>query len=128
MPRQERAGSSARIASTIASSRSASLLTYLERMSTTSTSIKLTVNGEAVCEGPLHAPIISDESTFSLDDTPEGRMLTVTMTKAKETSGNQHWKCANKGEGKVDTSKFGVPVKTINPYDINALKDALEPA
>jgi len=94
-------------------------------LATTSNSVKLHVKGAAVCEGALHRPIISDETTYALDDTPEGRLLTVTLTKARETSGVEHWKCAIKGEARADTSKFGVPVKTINPYDPQALKEAL---
>ena len=46
---------------------------------------------------------------------------------ADETRGSNHWKCAVKGEGVVDTSSFGVPVTTVSPDDPAALERAFAP-
>ena len=79
------------------------------------------------CSGQLHAPILSDESLFALeDDGGEGRLLTVTMTKREPTKGSQHWPCAIKGEGVISTKDFGVPVTTVNPNDPAAMKAVIE--
>jgi hypothetical protein len=102
------------------------------QLTTTSQSIRLLVLGKAVCDGRLHAPILSDETLYALDDLPAGasesgeRLLTVTMTKRDETRGSNHWPCAIQGEGRVDTSDFGVPVVTVNPNDPTAMKETME--
>ena len=88
-------------------------------LATKSQSVKLVVNGETICDGPLHRPIISDESMFTLEDggSPAERLLVVTMTKADPTKGQDHWTCAVKGEAKVDKKKFGISTVTVNPND-----------
>ena len=63
------------------------------QLSAASHTVKLVVDGKVVCHGPTCEPILPDESTFVLEDTPNGRLLTVTLVKAKETSGNEHWRC-----------------------------------
>ena len=90
-----------------------------------SQSVKLSVNGEVVCEGKLHQPVIADESMYLLeeDKTEVGKkLLIVTMAKATPTKGHEHWSCAIQGEGKVNTSKFGVPTVTVNPNDPEEMK------
>jgi len=96
------------------------------RLSPASKSLKLVVDGEEICNGPLHRAIIADESTFSLEDTPDGRLLVVTLVKATPTKGQEHWTCAIKGEGKVDKSKFGVSTVTVNPNDPAEMKRVIE--
>merc|ERR1740117_1488990 len=93
---------------------------------TTSKRVRLIVKGEMICEGELHKSIISDESTFIIEDAPGGeRLLTVTLTKAEKTSGNEHWACAIKGQAKIDTKKFGPSIVTVNPNDPTAVKNVL---
>ena len=53
-------------------------------------------------------------------------MLTVTVVKRKETRGSEHWSCAIVGEGEVSTSKFGVPLTTVNPHDVAEMREALD--
>jgi hypothetical protein len=100
------------------------------QMTTTSETMKLLVLNQVICSGRLHKPILSDESLFALEDAPgdpEGRrMLTVTLTKREETKGANHWPCAIKGEGKISTKDFGVPVTTVNPNDPAAMKAVIE--
>ena len=87
--------------------------------------IQLIVNGEKICEGPLLRPIIADESLFALEDAPkgeDGRILIVTLTKAKPTKGQEHWTCAIKGEAKVSKSIFGISTVTVNPNDPEEMK------
>ena len=62
---------------------------------------------------------------FMLDETPEGKLCTVTLLKATPTKGNEHWTCAIKGQGKVDKEKFGVPTMTVNPNDPEEMKRVL---
>ena len=95
-----------------------------------SNSVKLVVLGHTLADGRTHKPILSDESTFSLDDagtdaTDAGcRRLVVTLTKREETRGRNHWPCAVQGEGLVDTSRFGVPVTTLAPDDMEGVARA----
>lgn len=92
-----------------------------------SQSVKLIVEGTTICDGPLLRPIISDESTWSLDDAPDGqRLLTVTMTKATPSKGQEHWTSAIKGEAKVNKKKFGIATTTVNPNDPAEMKRVLE--
>jgi len=88
-------------------------------LSAKSEKIKLVVQGEVICDGPLHRPIIADESLYSLEDGPkgEGRLLIVTLTKATPTKGQEHWTSAIKGEAKVSKRKFGISTVTVNPND-----------
>jgi len=91
------------------------------RMATASRRVQLQIAGDTICDGELHASIISDESTFTLEDDTGGRLLTVTMTKAQPTKGHEHWKCVVKGQAVIDTSAFGVPLVTVNPNDRNEM-------
>ena len=95
----------------------------------TSKNLKLSVCGESICDGALNAPIVADETTFSLEDDKAdqagGRLLTVTMTKLHATKAREHWPCVIKGEAVIDTSSFGTPIVTVNPNDPEALKAAL---
>jgi hypothetical protein len=98
------------------------------KLTTTSKSIKLTLDGHVLCDGALHNPIISDESTFSLEKNEfGGKQLVVTLVKRTETHGNEHWPYVIPGEGEVDTSNFGVPVKTVSPYDKTAMDEHFGP-
>ncbi|KAL1504438.1 hypothetical protein AB1Y20_010844 [Prymnesium parvum] len=97
------------------------------RLATTSRRITLAVCQRTVCEGELHRRIISDESTYALEDedSSDSRLLTVTLTKAVPTKGREHWTCAIQGEAVVETTAFGVPITTVDPCDFTAMKDAL---
>ena len=97
------------------------------KLTTTSTSVKLIVDGATICNGPLLRQIISDESTWSLEDVDsETRLLTVTMQKATPTRGQDHWTCAIKGEAKISKDNFGIATTTVNPNDPEEMKRVLE--
>ena len=99
------------------------------KLVTKSKHLSLSVDGESVCEGELHKNIISDETTFELTDQSAadggGRLLTVTMTKSVTTKGKDHWRCAIKGEARINPSRFGPSVVTVNPNDPNSMNAAL---
>jgi len=99
------------------------------KLTTTSTRIKLVVGTDVVCDGPLFANIISDDTIFEVTDLAEslggGRLVTVTLVKAKRTSASKHWSCAVRGEGVIDTKAFGPPVVTVNPFDRKGMADAV---
>merc|ERR1719421_2280403 len=57
------------------------------QMNAYSQKLKLAIGGQTICEGALLRPIIADESMFILEDTPEGRLLTLTLLKATPTKG-----------------------------------------
>lgn len=98
-------------------------------LKTTSRRIRLAVGGSVVCEGELCKPIISDESTFVVEDAPAGgRLLTVTLTKATPTSGPEHWRCAVVGEAEVDTKKFGPAIISVNPRAAASRTNTARPA
>ena len=59
-------------------------------------------------------------------ETKDGRLLTVTMTKATPTKGSNHWRSAIKGEGVIDTSAFGPAIVTVNPNDPAAIAAVLD--
>jgi hypothetical protein len=44
-------------------------------------SLKVTVAGQTLCQGPLGGKIVTDESTFTIQDEGKGRELCVTLTK-----------------------------------------------
>lgn len=104
---------------------------------TNSKTVLLRVEGELICEGPLFAPIISDESTFSLEDQFEpaeaagaveelsGRLLTVTLTKAEITRGQGHWTSAVQGEAEIKKSTFGPSMVTLSPHNPAEIQEHL---
>mmetsp|Transcript_75840 Transcript_75840/g.126439 ORF Transcript_75840/g.126439 Transcript_75840/m.126439 type:complete len:382 (+) Transcript_75840:52-1197(+) len=93
------------------------------KLNTTSRKVKLQVGSEKVCDGDLHKAIISDESTFSVEDDGDGRLVTVTLTKETATKASKHWSCVVKGEGKIDPKSFGPEIITVNPNDPSAIKN-----
>ena len=77
------------------------------------------VHGQLVCAGALHKPILSDESTFVIEDESSGathtRLLTVTLTKRDATGGKMHWPCVVSGDPKIDVARFGPQLLTADP-------------
>ena len=97
---------------------------------TTSKSIKLLVQEAPVCVGLLYLPILSDESTFVVEDEKESggrtRLLTVTLTKRDKTGGKTHWPCIIHGAPKIDVDKFGVQVITADPNNPHELVESMK--
>ena len=96
------------------------------KLTTTTTTIYLEVDGLVMCEGKLHKQIIADETMYELSDNMDdgGRILTVTMRKMAETRGNQHWPCVIAGEAMIDVKQMGPPITTVSAYDVNEQKKA----
>jgi hypothetical protein len=44
-------------------------------------SLKVTVAGQTLCQGPLGGKVVTDESTFTIQDEGNGRELCITLTK-----------------------------------------------
>ena len=99
-------------------------------LTTTSKSIKLLVQGAPVCVGSLYLPILSDESTFVVEDDKESggstRLLIVTLTKRDKTGGKAHWPCIVHGAPKIDVEKFGVQVLTADPNKPHELVESMK--
>ena len=88
---------------------------------TTSTTLELAVHGKTVLGGALHAPIVSDESHYQLEDDETvghdgmgARVLTASLTKLRATKACRHWPSVVVGEPTIDTSAFGAPVIAID--------------
>ena len=78
---------------------------------TTSRSLSLRVRGRLILDGDLYAPILSDESHYTIEEAVDGaETVAVSLTKATPTKANEHWKSVVQGESAIDTKEFGAPV------------------
>ena len=91
-------------------------------LTVTSTKLKLTVRGELILDGELHARVIADECTYSIEDRADGRVVTLMLLKAIPTTAWQHWSCVVVGEPQIDVKKFGAPIRSFNPNDTTGLR------
>lgn len=66
-----------------------------------SKSIKMAVRGEVLLEGPLHAAIVPDDCTYTLEDAGDGRLMTLVLTKASKTAARTHWPSVVPGEAVI---------------------------
>eukprot|EP00966_Prymnesium_polylepis_P315737 7295226-Prymnesium_polylepis.1 len=78
---------------------------------TTSRSLSLRVCGRLILDGDLYAPILSDESHYTIEEAADGaETVAVSLTKATATKANEHWKSVMQGGSAIDTKEFGAPV------------------
>jgi len=97
----------------------------------TSRSLRLAVRGVLVVEGRLHAAILSDESTFALEDAAAGsaeggRCVIVTLAKAAKTAGKGHWPRVVEGGPAIDVSRFGAECVAVDPNNPQELLQRME--
>ena len=83
--------------------------------------LKLKVLGDTILDADLFKSVAPDDCTFTLEDSGDGRLVSVILQKLQKTSANGHWKCVCIGEPEIDTSKFGPSIMSADPNDPGGL-------
>ena len=89
------------------------------------------VFGEETKNNRLFADVNVDDSTWEIDSDEKlkAKTLIVTLTKAKRTMANKHWRYVCENEPEIDVEKFGPPVVGVNernPMDTELLREMFE--
>jgi hypothetical protein len=97
------------------------------KVSITSTSMSIAVNGTTLVKGDLFAKVLSDDCTWQLEEPRNGeKVVWITLFKAIPTARNQHWKSVLKGDATIDVSKFGPPVHGVDTSSPASMKKAIQ--
>ena len=89
------------------------------------------VFGEETKNNRLFADVNVDDSTWEIDSDEKlkAKALIVTLTKAKRTMANKHWRYVCENEPEIDVEKFGPPVVGVNernPMDTELMREVFE--
>ena len=89
------------------------------------------VFGEETKNNRLFADVNVDDSTWEIDSDEKlkAKTLIVTLTKAKRTMANKHWRYVCENEPEIDVEKFGPPVVGVNernPMDTELMREMFE--
>ena len=89
------------------------------------------VFGEETKNNRLFADVNVDDSTWEIDSDEKlkAKTLIVTLTKAKRTMANKHWRYVCENEPEIDVEKFGPPVVGVNernPMDTELMREVFE--
>merc|ERR1712196_54081 len=80
--------------------------------------IELVIKGEPMLKGALYARVVVDDCIWTFDHDEDGQKALVwNLHKKEATEDRGHWKCVAEGEPKIDTSRFGGKVQTVNAND-----------
>ena len=60
-------------------------------------------NGEVIIDGDLHKRVIVDDCCWQLEDSSEGRIIVVYLTKSNPM---EWWSCAIQGDEEIDITKI----------------------
>ena len=89
------------------------------------------VFGEETKNNRLFADVNVDDSSWEIDSDEKlkAKTLIVTLTKAKRTMANKHWRYVCENEPEIDVEKFGSPVVGVNernPMDTELMREMFE--
>jgi hypothetical protein len=97
------------------------------KVSITSTTVSVAINGKTLVKGDLFAKVLSDDCTWQLEEPRNGeKVVWITLFKAIPTARNQHWKSVLKGDAEIDVSKFGPPVHGVDTSSPASMKKAMQ--